>query len=98
MLFLILGLITIVVGILVFLFLPDNPMSSRLSHEEKIMAIERIRKNQTGIENKRAKPKQIIETLKDHHTWLLSLIVISSNIPNGAVSSFSSIIIEKYAF
>ena len=41
-----------IVGIIVFLFLPDNPMKSRLSHEEKIWAVERLRGNQTGIENK----------------------------------------------
>jgi sugar phosphate permease len=94
-LFLIFGLITIVIGICVILFLPDTPMTSRLSRDEKIYAIERVRENQTGIENKHLKPKQIVETLRDPQTWLLSLIIITSNIPNGAVSSFSSIIIEK---
>lgn len=36
----------------VILLLPDNPMSSRLSHAEKVAAVERLRENQTGIENK----------------------------------------------
>ena len=49
--FLIVGLITVVVGILVVFFLPDNPMKSRLTHEEKVWAVERLRENQTGIEN-----------------------------------------------
>lgn len=71
-------------------------MTSRLSHDEKVVAIERVRENQTGIENKHLKPKQILETIRDPQTWMLSLIIITSNIPNGAVSSFSSIIIEKW--
>ena len=95
--FLLYGLITITTGILVLLFLPDNPMKSRLSRDEKLIIIERIRENQTGIVNKHFKWPQFRETICDVKTWLLSLLVISTNIPNGAVSSFSSIIISKSA-
>ncbi len=93
-LFLVFGIITIFVGVLVVLFLPDNPMKSRLSAEEKVFIIERVRENQTGIENKKLKGQQVKEVLCDVKTWILSLIVITTNVPNGAVSSFSSIIIE----
>lgn len=94
-LFLVFGLITIAVGILTFLFLPDSPMKSRFTVEEKVHIIQRVRENQTGIENKRFKWTHFKEVVLDIKTWLLSLIVITTNIPNGAVSSFSSIIIEK---
>ncbi|OQV09244.1 hypothetical protein CLAIMM_13385 [Cladophialophora immunda] len=97
-LFLVFGIITIAIGVLVVLFLPDNPMKSRLSAEEKIYIIERVRENQTGIENKRLKTKQVKEVLLDYRTWLLSLVVITTNVPNGAVSSFSSIIIENFGY
>jgi MFS family permease len=92
--FLVFGLITIAVGICVFLFFPDNPMTSRLSNEEKLVAIERLRGNKTGIENKTFKTSQMIECLKDPHTWMLSLITCSSNVTNGAVSSFQATIIK----
>jgi MFS family permease len=95
-LFLLFGIITIFFGILVVLFLPDNPMKSRLSPEEKIFIIERVRENQTGIENKKLKGHQLKEVLLDIRTWLLSLVVITTNVPNGAVSSFSSLIIQGY--
>ena len=96
-LFLIYGLVTIAIGILTFFFLPDNPMKSRLPREEKLRIIERVRENQTGIENKRFNVSQFKEVMLDVRTWLISLIVITTNVPNGAVSSFSSIITEKYA-
>lgn len=92
--FLVFGLITICVGICVVLFLPDNPMSSRLTHDQKIFAIERLRENQTGIENKHFKVPQMLETLRDPHTWMVSLITVSSNVSNGAVSSFQATIIK----
>jgi sugar phosphate permease len=94
-LFLLYGLITITFGILVVLFLPDNPMKSRLSHPEKVIVIERIRDNQTGIENKHFKLGQFKEAMLDIRTWLLVMLVIATNVPNGAVSSFSSQIIQK---
>lgn len=92
--FLLMGLITIVVGICVVLLLPDNPMTSRLTRDEKVWAIERLRENQTGVENKHFKPAQAWECLKDPQTWMLSLITISSSVPNGAVSSFQATIIK----
>lgn len=96
--FLIFGLITIAVGICVIIFLPDNPMTSRLSHEEKILAIERVRENQTGIENKRFKIKQVKEVFQDPQTYLIIIIVTAMNISNAAISSFSSLIIKSFGF
>ncbi|KAH6652063.1 allantoin permease [Truncatella angustata] len=96
--FLLFGLITIAVGILVVVVMPDSPMTAKLSHEEKIWAIERVRENQTGIENKHFKLYQVLECLKDPQTWLLSLITISSNVPNGAVSSYQATIIKGFGY
>ncbi|ETN38213.1 uncharacterized protein HMPREF1541_06244 [Cyphellophora europaea CBS 101466] len=97
--FLVIGIVTIAVGILVVLFLPDNPMScTRLSHAEKIVAIERLRANQTGIENKHFKPTQALECLRDPQTWLISITTIASNVPNGAVSSYQATLIRGFGF
>ncbi|KAI4720151.1 major facilitator superfamily transporter [Aureobasidium sp. EXF-10727] len=97
-LFLVVGLITVCIGITVVLILPDNPMTSRLSHQEKIWAIERLRGNQTGIENKHFKSNQVLECFCDPQTWLLSLITISSSVPNGAVSSFQATLIKGFGY
>jgi hypothetical protein len=94
--YLVFGLITMVLGILIVFFLPDSPMDSRLSHEEKVAAIERLRENQTGIENKTFKKSQMIESLVDPKTWLIVLIVIAANIPTGLTGSFSATIILGY--
>jgi MFS transporter, ACS family, allantoate permease len=52
-LFLFLGGITIALGVLLFVFLPDSPLNARfLSEQEKVMAVERIRSNNSGIGNK----------------------------------------------
>ncbi|EKG20334.1 Major facilitator superfamily [Macrophomina phaseolina MS6] len=96
--FLVIGLITVAVGILVVLLLPDNPMSSRLSHAEKVWAIERLRANQTGIENVHFKWAQVRECFTDPQTWLLALATIASNIPNATTSSFQATIIKGFGY
>lgn len=73
-------------------------MSSRLTAEEKVWAIERLRENQTGIENTKFKPYQVLECFSDPQTWMLSLITISSNVPNGAVSSYQATLIKSFGF
>lgn len=97
--FLVFGLITVAVGVLVMLVVPDNPMKCKfLTHDEKIWAIERLRENKTGIENKHFKAYQVWECLRDPQTWLISLITISSNVPNGAVSSYQATIIKGFGY
>lgn len=98
-LFLVVGLITVTTGGVVFVFLPDSPMRCKfLNHQEKVWTIERLRANQTGVENKTIKPAQILECFTDPQTWLLSLMMISSNVPNGAVSSYQATIISGFGY
>lgn len=70
-----------------------------LSDQEKIAAIEHVRVNQTGVENKTFKLYQVTELLfKDKETWPLFFITLLAMIDNGAVSNFSSIIIATFGF
>ncbi|KAK7951065.1 uncharacterized protein PG986_006793 [Apiospora aurea] len=96
--FLVWGLATIAVGILVLLFMPDNPMTARLSEREKRWAIERLRTNMTGVENKHFKLPQFLECLADPQTYLLVLMVLTSNIPNGFISSYQATVIQSFGW
>ncbi|EOD48648.1 putative allantoate permease protein [Neofusicoccum parvum UCRNP2] len=97
--FLVVGLVTVAVGVAVVALLPDNPMSARrLTHAERVWAIERLRENQTGIENVHFKWVQVRECFVDPQTWLLGLVTVASNIPNAATSSFQATIIKGFGF
>lgn len=51
--FLVVGCITMFVGAIVIAIMPNNPMSAKkLTHAERVAAVERLRENQTGVENK----------------------------------------------
>ena len=97
--FLVIGLLTVATGLAALLVLPDNPTSAaRLTHAEKVLAVERVRGNQTGIENKRWKRGQAIECARDPQTWLLAVMEVSSSVPNGAVSSYQATIIKSFGY
>ena len=71
--------LAIAVGVAVLLFMPDSPTNARfLSKEERIAAIERIRDQQGGTENKRLKKEQVVEALLDIRTWLIVLATLLS--------------------
>lgn len=57
-------------GIVMFILLPDSPVTAPLlSKRERRIAIERVRENQTGIENKHIKPHQILEAFTDYKLY-----------------------------
>lgn len=98
--FLVIGLITFVFGIFTWFYLPDNPTSAWfLTEEEKMIVIEHVRSNQTGVENKVFKWDQIKELLfKDKHTWPMFFLTIVSQICTGAISTFSVTIISTFGY
>ena len=77
-----LGALAIAVGVAVLLFMPDSPAHARFrTKEERIAAIERIRDQQSGTENKRLKKEQVVEALLDIRTWLIVLATLLSMSP-----------------
>ena len=75
--FIVLGLVTVIIGVVTFFFLPDTPMKARfLSEAEKVALLKHVAVNQTGIQNKRYRPSQILDVLLDLQLWLMTLLTI----------------------
>ena len=54
-----LGCVTVVWGLFVFWWLPDSPMRAKCwSREDRVLMVERVRKNETGIQNRSFKVYQ----------------------------------------
>jgi MFS family permease len=82
--FLVMGLLTVVVGFGTFFFLPDTPMKAKwLSDDEKVALLQHTRVNQTGIRNSKFDTKQILEGVMDVQVWLfcLMLALVRFNLP-----------------
>ncbi|PWN47695.1 MFS general substrate transporter, partial [Violaceomyces palustris] len=97
--YIILGGLALLVGIVVMIWLPASPTSARfLNEKEKRVALERVRSNASGTVQHRFKPHQAVEALKDTKVWLNLALVIVVSVPNGALSNFSSIIIKNLGY
>ena len=95
--FAILGSVSSVWGVLLWFILPDNPITARfLSQRLKIVAIERMRFEQIGIENKVIKRDQIRETFSDPKTYFYMVTVFAASLTNGAATGFGSVIVESF--
>jgi MFS transporter, ACS family, allantoate permease len=97
--FLVIGLLTIMIGFAVFCFLPDSPVKAkRFTEAEKIAALLRVKENQSGTQNAKLKRGQVFEAAKDIRVWLVALSVCLTSIPNGGISNFSSILLTTFGY
>ncbi|CUM66594.1 uncharacterized protein PRCAT00004263001 [Priceomyces carsonii] len=99
-LFVFMGILTFLVGLLTIYFLPNDPEScSFFTKDEKLATYEHVKVNNTGVKNKTYKPYQIKELLfQDKQTWILTLIMILVLIQNGAITNFTGIIIASFGY
>lgn len=66
-----------VFGVAWWFYFPDSSVTAWfLTPEERVMVVQRIRVNQTGVENKTFKRHQVIEALHDRKIWLFVLFSV----------------------
>ncbi|KAK3058626.1 hypothetical protein LTR09_000191 [Extremus antarcticus] len=97
--FLVFGAISLCWGVVFLIFMPDLPSTARFFNtEEKIVAVERVAVNRSGIKNHTFKWYQVWQAARDPKTWILFVMAIAAQIPNAAQSSFTSIILKTFGF
>jgi hypothetical protein len=60
--------------------------------------VERVRANETGIQNKTYKKYQILESISDPIVWCYVLLQITSTLVIGGLGVFSNLIIASFGF
>ncbi|KAH6715701.1 major facilitator superfamily domain-containing protein [Leptodontidium sp. MPI-SDFR-AT-0119] len=99
LLFLILGVLTCVWAVFIGWWLPDSPMKAKcFTEDEKRLMIERVRANETGIQNKTYKTYQMLEAIKDPVIWCYVMLQITSTLVIGGLGVFSNLIIKSFGF
>ncbi|KAF1960865.1 allantoate permease-like protein [Byssothecium circinans] len=97
--FLFCGLVTVVVSVSVFIFMPDSPMEAKfLKDDEKLMAVERLRMNQMGVASRVWKWDHVLEAFLDVKTWLWFGMLTAVSIPSGGITTFGPLIIQSFGF
>lgn len=99
-LFLVVGLVTVLFGVVAWFYLPDNVTNAWfLDDDEKMATLEHIRGNLTGTESKTCKRLQVYELFfRDKFTWPMLLLTATSQIVTGAIGTFSVTIIGTFGF
>ncbi|KAI1824966.1 allantoate permease [Xylaria intraflava] len=97
--FFIFGGLSVASGIASFLVLPDIPATAKfLTAKERTIATERVAKNRAGVKNHHFKKDQAIQTIQDPKTWILFVMAVGAQVPNSAITSFTSLIIASFGF
>ncbi|KAK5723309.1 hypothetical protein LTR15_005006 [Elasticomyces elasticus] len=97
--FLFCGCLTVAFSVVVFIFLPDSPMSARfLTADDKLIAVERLRMNQQGIASGEWRWDHVKDCLLDVKTWLWVSLLTAISIPSGGISTFGPLIVKSFGF
>ena len=93
------GIVSVIYGVFVGWWMPDSPMRAKcFSEEDKHLMVERVRDNQTGIQNRGFKKEQVWEALRDPQAWGYGLIQFCTTLPTSGLGSFQGIIISGFGF
>lgn len=98
-LFLSYGIVSVLYGLFVGCWMPDSPMRAKcFLEEDKRLMVERVRANQTGVQNRKFKKAQVYEALKDPQVWGYALVQLCTTLPTSGLGSFQGIIISSFGF
>lgn len=93
-LFIILGALTIVLGIIFFFIVPDTPQSAWfLNARERDIAYRRTAENMQDLQTKNHRWYQVREALTDPAAWIMTFIGVFCGLCNGGISNFYAIIV-----
>lgn len=97
--------IYLLAGCLTFLFglwcfaIPNSPVVAWfLTKEERVVAVERLRRGQTGVRCQKIKVSQLKEAALDIKVWLVFILMASAYTVNGAVSGFGPLIVSTFGW
>lgn len=100
-LIIIFGLITVLTSIVFYFHIPDTPAQAWfLTEDEREWQVQMIAEENAsaGYGTPVIKTYQIKEALLDPATWLAGLYMILSDVPNGASTGFSNILLQGLGF
>ena len=95
----ILGGVTILVGVIAFFFLIDSPKARalQLNAEQEMLVEERTRDNAT-VRTTEIKSEQIWEALKEIRFWCFCFACLLINLQNGAMTTYNAQIATSFGF
>ncbi|KAJ5550285.1 hypothetical protein N7535_001773 [Penicillium sp. DV-2018c] len=98
-LFMTYGIISVFWGLFVIWWMPDSPMRAKcFSEEDKRLMVERLRANQTGIQNRKFRTYQMWEAFSDPQMWCYCAVQVFTTLPTSGLGAFFGIVISSFDF
>ncbi|PKY05757.1 MFS general substrate transporter [Aspergillus campestris IBT 28561] len=98
-LFLTYGCASVLWGLFVIWWMPDSPMRAKcFSEEDKHLMVERVRANQTGLQNRKFRAYQFWEAVRDPQMYCYCAIQVFTTLPTSGLGAFANIIIKGFDF
>jgi MFS family permease len=96
--YLLAGALTFIFGLWCFV-VPSSPVTAWfLTPDERVVAVERLRRGQMGVRCEKLKWSHIKESLLDPKVWLIFIMMASAYTVNGAVSGFGPLIVSTFGW
>ncbi|PQE31016.1 allantoate permease protein [Rutstroemia sp. NJR-2017a WRK4] len=93
------GCISFVWGLFILFYMPDSPMRAKcFSENDKKLMVERVRSNQTGMQNRKFRKEHIRDAFTDPQMYCYCLIAICTTLPTSGLGAFANIIITGFHF
>jgi len=85
---------------LIWWMLPNSPTTARFlrNGNDRLLAIERLRENNTGTKASTWKWDQFWETMRDIKTWMWATMMFCIAVPQGGVGTFAGLITKGFGF
>lgn len=98
-LFIAYGTVSVLWGGFVLWWMPDSPMRAKcFTEEEKKLMVERVRSNQTGLQNKKFRIEHVKEAFTDPQLYCHMLIAICTTLPTSGLGAFYGIVVNSLGF
>lgn len=97
--FLVLGILSLFLGFGWLFLMPQTPNKAKfLTAEEQVIAVQRVAGNMMGIKGYEWKNYQLWHAVTDPKVWLILAFVFFTQLPNGGLTSFGSLVISGFGF
>ncbi|TGO34926.1 hypothetical protein BHYA_0176g00070 [Botrytis hyacinthi] len=86
-------------GLFILFWMPDSPMRAKcFSEADKKLMVERVRSNQTGMQNRKFRIEHVKDAFTDPQMYCYCLIAICTTLPTSGLGAFANIIITGFNF
>jgi hypothetical protein len=98
--FLFMGSFSLALVPLVYFLLPNSPTTAKFLRRgnDRLIAIDRLRENNTGTKSSKFKWDQFWETYKDPKTYMWAAMWFCAACPSGGIGAFGGLITKGFGF